>query len=403
MEGEGSMKKYLTLIFFAALGSASAQWQQSSTGNTAGVTHCFIENSGVLLSGGNDLGIFSSTNNGTNWTASNTGIVPGDEILCFGKNSAGIFAGSDSLIYFSANNGVSWSVVNNSGNSVFALVFLSDTVYAATMGGGVIMSTNNGSTWSAVNSGITNTSVRSIAKKGTLLFAGTIGSGVFVSANSGASWSQLITSPTTIRSLETDGNNIYAGTPGSGMYVSSNDGVTWTQVTNGISPTNWIISAKRIGNALLTGLGMSGVSRSIDNGVSWTTFMTGLPTPGTFGAGSFYETALYVFCGIEGGGMGSVFRIDKNQVIAGIEAGGENISFIVFPNPTSQNATLEFSNPEKENFTFTLFDAKGDLVRTIFNIATGEIEIEKQNLASGLYFFLLQSDRKAGSGKLIIE
>lgn len=53
---------------------------------------------------------------------------------------------------------------------------------------GVYLSTDNGSSWTAVNSGLTNTSILSLAVMGTNLFAGTAGSGVYRSTNNGASW-----------------------------------------------------------------------------------------------------------------------------------------------------------------------------------------------------------------------
>ena len=76
----------------------------------------------------------------------------------------------------------------------------------------------------------------------------------------------------------------------------------------------------------------------------------------------------------------------------------------IFPNPTNQNATLEFYNSKNENFTLTLYDTNGQLVRSIPNIRTNKVEIKKQNLTPGLYFFLLRTDRQIYStGKLAIE
>jgi hypothetical protein len=249
---------------------------QKSIGDSCGSTHCFIETSGILLAGGMDSSVYSSTNYGDTWSVSNTGIVPGTEILCFGKNSAGIFAGADK-IYFSNNNGVTWSIVNSSGNSTFGFAFLSDTVFAATLGGGILRSIDNGLSWTAVNTGI-STLTYSIIKKGGFLFAGTDGSGLFMSSNSGASWTPLNTSPSTVRCLETDGINIYAGTLGAGLYISSDNGNSWTQVTNGIPASSYVFGIKCIGNSVLAGASLNGVYRSLNQGVSWTNFSNGMPT-----------------------------------------------------------------------------------------------------------------------------
>lgn len=78
-------------------------------------------------------------------------------------------------------------------------------------------------------------------------------------------------------------------------------------------------------------------------------------------------------------------------------------SIILFPNPTKQKSTLQFNNYTNENFTLTIFDCKGQLVQKIFNITENRVEIEKQNLTNGIYFYQLQSKEKKASGKIIIE
>ena len=55
------------------------------------------------------------------------------------------------------------------------------------------------------------------------------------------------------------------------------------------------------------------------------------------------------------------------------------------------------------SFTLKIYDLKNCLLRTITNITSDKIEIEKQNLISGIYFVILQSEKKIASGKLIIE
>ena len=105
--------------------------------------------------------------------------------------------------------------------------------------------------------------------------------------------------------------------------------------------------------------------------------------------------------------LSAYYYVDNVSVI---DCGTSNINertlsstIILFPNPTKQKATLDFSNPTKDNFTLTLYDIQGRLTRTINNITADRIEIEKQNLSSGFYFYRLQSDKKIATGKLIIE
>ena len=78
--------------------------------------------------------------------------------------------------------------------------------------------------------------------------------------------------------------------------------------------------------------------------------------------------------------------------------------FKIYPNPTDKIATLEFDNSKNQNCTLTLYDTHGKLVRTINDITSGKIEIEKQNLTNGLYLFQLCTDAQViATGKLTIE
>lgn len=92
-----------------------------------------------------------------------------------------------------------------------------------------------------------------------------------------------------------------------------------------------------------------------------------------------------------------------DTVVSGISE-YTNTSFKIYPNPTNQNATLEFKNSSKQNCTLTLYDLRGQVVQIIKNITTDKVEIERQSLASGLYFFQLCTDKQIiATGKLTLE
>ncbi|MEP7168929.1 MAG: T9SS type A sorting domain-containing protein [Bacteroidota bacterium] len=79
-------------------------------------------------------------------------------------------------------------------------------------------------------------------------------------------------------------------------------------------------------------------------------------------------------------------------------------AFSVYPNPFNQGTTLKFENSGKDNCTMTLFNMYGQIIRTITNITTDKIEIERESLSSGLYFLQLRTDNNIrAEGKLIIE
>lgn len=80
----------------------------------------------------------------------------------------------------------------------------------------------------------------------------------------------------------------------------------------------------------------------------------------------------------------------------------ENIS--LYPNPFDDYTTLTFMNSKNKKYTLKLYNGQGQLVRTISDITTGKIKIEKKNLLNGLYFCLLwDNEQLITTNKLIIE
>src|SRR6267143_1930864 len=88
---------------------------------------------------------------------------------------------------------INWTATNGPYSGVVSSFVVSgNNLFAGTIGGGVFLSANNGTSWTAVNSGLTSTSVHSMAVSGTSIFAGTP-NGVFRSTNSGTTWTEINT------------------------------------------------------------------------------------------------------------------------------------------------------------------------------------------------------------------
>ena len=122
-----------------------------------------------------------------------------------------------------------------------------------------------------------------------------------------------------------------------------------------------------------------------------------------FEKGTPLPTAIFWYGTNLNKGLG-VFSVIDCDSLTGINLYPTNSSFKLYPNPTDQFAILEFNNPTKQNCTLTLYDLHGQNVRTINNITADKVEIERQDLASGLYFFQLRTDRQIiATGKLTIE
>lgn len=109
-----------------------------------------------------------------------------------------------------------------------------------------------------------------------------------------------------------------------------------------------------------------------------------------------------------GAGMHDFYLIktDSYGMITGIVNPELNngFNFTAYPNPTAGTVTIEFNNSKKINHSLNLYELHGRLVRTITNITSNKIEIERKNLVNGLYIFNLLNDQQLiAVGKLMLE
>ncbi|MFA6598130.1 MAG: SdrD B-like domain-containing protein [Ignavibacteriaceae bacterium] len=153
-------------------------WTQVNTGLTNLQVRALIS-SGTKLFAGTLDGVFLSTDNGSNWAQLNTGLSNLD-VRGFAVLGTNIFAGTNGGIFRSNINTINWTNVAGGLVRGFAVTCGTD-IYAGGWynGGGVIHSTDNGTNWTSFNTGLTTTTVPTLAVKGTDLFAGTWNGGVF--------------------------------------------------------------------------------------------------------------------------------------------------------------------------------------------------------------------------------
>jgi Secretion system C-terminal sorting domain len=70
------------------------------------------------------------------------------------------------------------------------------------------------------------------------------------------------------------------------------------------------------------------------------------------------------------------------------------------PNPFSDVSYISFDNASGKNFSLSISDVTGRVVRTVNNITTNSVEIKRENLATGVYYAVL---RDVTSGKFLTE
>ncbi len=89
----------------------------------------------------------------------------------------------------------------------------------------------------------------------------------------------------------------------------------------------------------------------------------------------------------------------------GIEEPSTSQAFNLAPNPVNDVSILTFSNPKNENCSLYIYNTFGQRVRTIANISSGEVTINRADLVKGLYFLTLvtQNKQTLSTGKMVIE
>jgi len=223
-----------------------------------------------------------------------------------------------------------WSSANLSGSfdQVDALAFdPSGNLYAGTSalnaaGGGIYKLAFGGSSWTYMNSGITSTTIDTVAvdpNATSTVYA--IGSGfLFQTTNGGTSWTkpglEVGTSAVMAIAKTTPTSTLYVGSS-AGLVYSTNSGTSWTGPTT--PPPAGAINALIVDpNNLTTAYAATpvGVYQTVNGGAAWTGVNNGLPTvPG--GVTPVAVTSLAIY-----GPTKTIYAATGNGLYYSTNAGG---------------------------------------------------------------------------------
>jgi len=301
-------------------------------------------------------GVAKSVDGGATWDATNTGLPAANccaSLALDPQNTNTLYVGFYyGGVFKSVDGGLSWAdtglprwdethiaVPVDSENPSPGLAIdpqQSGTIYAATPGSGIFKSTDGARNWTAVNSGLSATSVMSVAvdaRNAGTIYAAT-GVGVLKTTDGGASWSAAgsgLPGSSFIRSLVIDPLNsetIYAGIAGLGMFKSTDGGASWSGISPALDVRGYpglVTVDPRNSGVLYAGdfeRGGPGFSadmlKSTDGGVTWT-------SSGSFGN---WFTALV----IDPQNPNNVYAGDGWQIYKTAD-GGDNWSDIDVPLP----------------------------------------------------------------------
>ena len=411
------MKKlyfFLVPIVFLFSGStAYSQWTEQTSSTAKKQNAVFFLNQLTGFTGGDTGTIQRSTNAGATWFSSNLGIsgnVNVTDIFFSGSDTGYCTVSNGSLtgkIHRTSNGGAVWTIMFDTTNIGLRGIFFANvnTGWAVGNGGTVKYTTNTGMNWLSRNfMGTTNTCVYALSAS--LVMVGGFGSAGYIarSTNAGVNWSfQSI--PANIADIRfiyfADANTGYSGGLAlggqGGMCKSTDGGLTWSLLAGyvGSTPLNaYFINAS-------TGYVVNSSSElkiTTDGGISW--LNQSVPTNGSYadihGSGSFAciagkKIATNTTVSIQqiSNELPSEFSLEQN-----------------YPNPFNPMTSIGLRIADFGFVSLKVFDVTGRevavLVNEDLNAGTYKIYFDASNLATGVYFYRMQTKDFTQTKKMLL-
>lgn len=204
-------------------------------------------------------------------------------------------------------------------------------------------------------------------------------------------------------------------------YIVKYDGITWTDVGGGMQGTNGQIRQFCIHNNELYAVGVFEGAGGVPaeyiakwDEMDWCGLGTDFNNI-NIAVGSF-RNELYIGCS-KTIGTDTVNYIAKwnggnytdtcGHIVAGVDEHTHNAAnLIIYPNPSSNQITIEFNSDKTHSSSLAITSILGQTVKTIptdFSPGKNKIEIDISQLSKGLYFVQLQNSSELFSGKFIKE
>lgn len=390
-----------------------ASWVAINNGLTGTYVYALTTINTTIIAGTANGNVYRSTENDSVWTA--TGLVWGYDahVLCLSNKDDMLFAGTGGSmagggVFRSSDIGITWNSVGPflcaSYPSVWTVAVSETILYAGTGNDGVFLSTNDGTSWDRIDSGyFTYRTIKTLIANGKNIYVGT-DDGIYRSTDGGISWTEEnsgITN-TQIKALAIIGSNIFAGTVGGGIFRSTDNGSSWVSINSGLN-NDTVHTIIVIGGNLFAGTS-DGIYHSSDNGSNWEDVGSRL-TNRFIRALTFNETYLYA------GGWSGVWKRPLAQIVTSVlpSVGQIPNKFSLkqnFPNPFNPITSIGYELPRTSHVTLKVFDVLGREVVTLVDgveeLGYKIVNFNAKGLASGLYYYRLQTDYFSETKKLLL-
>lgn len=412
---------------------------------SAGINYIAVSNTDpnnlwVVFSGysaGNK--VFHSANGGSTWSNVSGTLpnIPVNTIVYENGSPNRVYIGTDIGVYYRDDNTSDWVFYNDGLPNVMVheleINYTSDKLVAATYGRGIYEADLAGSspTLTIATTPFTSSSFcpgQNISVAYTTSGAFTSGN-VFTAQLSDANG--IFNAPTNIGSLNaTTSGNISAVIPATATgsayrirVVGSNPATTGTDNGSDLAitcPAPTSLSASNItsSSASLNWLPPSCASKfqllyKVSTASAWTKVLaTGSTYPlSGLSASTKYKWKIRTQCVATAPKVFSSYSPIATFTTAALKTGGDAITAAdwleVFPNPLNHSATIQLKFEQSSRIELNLLDVHGKVVRKLYegmaDAGTLQIDLQRDQLASGIYLLQLMSDEGIVTRKVVIE
>lgn len=399
------MKKYLYFILavLTAVCSAQAQWTDLNSGVTNDLNDVFFidDNNGWAV--GRQGTVIRTTNGGSSWEAQNSATNEDLNDLFMVNANTGYAVGDGGTVI--KYNGGTWTKqTSGTTRDLFGVHFIDEnTGWFCGDWGQIRMTTNGGGSWMEENNHLTHSNLFNdiyMVDGNTGWAVGT--SGKIVTYDNGNWVAQTSGTTTELKGVNfLDDSHGFAVGKNSEIYYF--DGASWTFHNSGLSSYNinnvCIISQTLAYAATSAGFGGVGVILKF-NGSVWTKDY------------EYSGIGTEIFYGIHFPSSGKGYAVGSGGLIKTIGSAptgiGENdnkrIEASVFPNPSVNDACLQFSLSEKGRVKVRISDLSGKTLMVLadeqLNAGIHKIRIGDIDLPAGTYLYTITSGEGTSSGKI---
>ncbi len=296
--------------------------------------------------------VYKTTDGGNNWQKFYVDGLFGS--ICFVNEQKGFIGGFEGIFLMTTDGGQNWKQANQFNKDVMDIFFIDEnTGWVLTVSGGVYTTVDGGISWTGHSVGLGNW--------------GLFQNMFFIDSQKGFV------------------SNYYGN-----LYMTLDAGNTWEQVFNDEDMQDIKVAFTTENNGWL--IGSNKMYYTVDGGNNWTYFSN----PG-------YMNDIYFLDKNNGwisGNNSLILRYkDQNTNISK----QETFSFIVYPNPVTDNVTVVIPESINGQLSLNIFDVAGKKIY-ISNINSGINQCIKLNVATlqkGLYFIRLKSEDKSMTVKML--